>query len=223
MIILNVKGMGMSRSRFGRHTQQLSSNYAPNISESLCALIDNLKSICAKQNVDLILLNNLIVDFYRKTIKLLTSNNHMEQEITSLEFNLQASSSILPDSPLSELSTLLTTTGSPHEAIKLPDCILIFFCVLFEIKINSTDLQLNKVINDFEQFVKFVEEKVLKKNKFVQILKIGIYFKCLRNILEKKLIRDDPYDKRITDLMRSSSLHSNSTRTKPENSSRMSS
>ncbi len=33
----------MTRSRYGRHTERISSNYVHNISESLCSLIEELK------------------------------------------------------------------------------------------------------------------------------------------------------------------------------------
>lgn len=206
--------MAMNRSRFGRHTQQTSSNYSPNISESLCCLINNLKIVYTNQSISLNMLSNLILDFYRKTTSLLTSPNESKDD---LEFSLQevsssssSTGSILPDSPLSELSYLLTnnTNNDRHQEeqlniIKLPNSFLVMFCVLFEIKISSSDLELTQLINQSEQFLRLVDEKILQSNKFVPILKIGIFYQCIRPLIEKSFIKDDPVLKRITDLMRS--------------------
>ncbi|CAF0795306.1 unnamed protein product [Brachionus calyciflorus] len=191
-------GMGMSRSRFGRHTTQAGSNYAPNISESLCSLITNLKQTCLKSKIDFSILNNLIVDFYRKTIKLLQSSNSIEEEITNLEFSLQV------DSPLSELSYLINQ--NKPSLVKLPDCVLVLFCVLFDINISSADKRIQNTIIEFNYYLQMTEEKILKTNQFVLILKIGLFFKVLRHLLTQNnpsVLKDDPFDKRITDLMRS--------------------
>ncbi|RNA18671.1 peroxisome proliferator-activated receptor alpha [Brachionus plicatilis] len=192
-------GMGMSRSRFGRHTGQLGSNYAPNVSESLCSLVANLKQICLKSKIDLLILNDLIVDFYRKTKKLLTASNSVEEQITNLEFSLQV------DSPLSELSYLINQTKPMStQCAKLPNCLVVLFCVLFDIQINSADEKQQRMVNDFGNFLQKIDEKILKTNQLVLILKIGLYFKIINHLLTNlSMTKDDPYDKRITDLMRS--------------------
>ena len=192
-------GMAMSRSRYGRHTSQLGSNYAPNVSESLCTLVVNLQQICLKSKINLSILNDLIVDFYRKTKKLLTASSSIDEQITNLEFSLQA------DSPLSELSYLINQTKSTtSQCLKLPNCLVVLFCVLFDIQINSADERQQLMVNDFVNFLQKVDEKVLRKNQLVLILKIGLYFKIINNLLNNlSLTKDDPYDKRISDLMRS--------------------
>ena len=258
--------MGMSRSRFGRHTEKLCTNYAPNIAESLCTLMNNLKLNCYKQTINLEFLNNVIIDFYFNALNLLAIKNNSDEEIQHITQNssnssnttmynnlnentnsssLNSSSSYASTSILSELSTILKTsnmnstpdnsnpssyitndssfnglynnnasitTATPNNSkqIILPDCVIILFCVFFGINIdkyllfNSTsNFKLNKIISDYEEFIRFTEEKLLKKNKLMPLLRIGLFIKIMRLLLESKLIKEDLHDKRITDLMRS--------------------
>lgn len=192
-------GMAMSRSRYGRHTSQLGSNYAPNVAESLCSLVANLQQICLKSKIDLTILNDLILDFYNKTKKLLTASNSTEEQITNLEFSLQI------DSPLSELSYLINQTKNVSvQNLKLPACLVVLFCVLFDIQINAADQKQLAMVNDYTIFLHKIDEQILKKNQLVLILKIGLYFKLLNDLLtDLPSTKEDPYDKRITDLMRS--------------------
>lgn len=90
-------GMAMSRSRFGRHTNQLESTYCPNLSETLIGLMQNLNNTCLNSNIDLTILNNLILDFYNKILKVL--------ENVRIDFSL------------SEFSSLFSQANT----IKLPD------------------------------------------------------------------------------------------------------
>ena len=237
--------MGMSRSRFGRHTEILSENYAPN-TDSLCSLLNNLKLNCYKQSCTLEFLNNVILEFYYNSLNLLAiKNNQNEDEDSTLEtnnnsiFNSQndnsssfnSSSSFTKNSTLSELSSLLKTSKmtpetsssassscapssesllSQSKTVILPDCVIILFCVLFEINIdkyllfNTTyNFKINKIISDYEQFLHFTEERLFQKKKLAPLLRIGLFIKIMRLLLESKIIKEDLQDKRITDLMRS--------------------
>ena len=57
---------------------------------------------------------------------------------------------------------------------------------------------------DLENCFGFIKRAILQNNEFVPMLKIGLFLKVLRVLFESEpMLREDPVDKRITDLMRS--------------------
>ena len=194
--------MSMTRSRYGRHTERISSNYVHNISESLCSLIEELKTSVKLKNIDFNHLNDLIVNFYLKSKQILKNINTNED--SSDASNLSISS----NSPLSELSSILTSSSTSTESysteITLPNSFIILFCVLFDLKSKlMLDNHFEVISNEYEYFIHFVKEKILIDNEFGLMLRIGVFIKCLRVLLETKPTKDDLIDKRLSDLMRS--------------------
>jgi hypothetical protein len=247
-------GMSMSRSRFGRHTQRTGSMYPSNTAESLTKLMESVKQeIFHKNNTTNIeflnYLNEIIIDFYERSLKLLTKNQKSINENSSF-FTLSkarsynnlfktspSSSQSSMSSSLSEISSLITSnsTRSSFErmnntdnnvifneanSIKLPECVLVFFCVLFEINIHFMNARLIRVKRNYENFLKSKIDLILKKNKFAELLKIGLFIKSIDSLLnnnnnnfcndiknqmqqQQQLQINDSFDKRLTDLMRS--------------------
>jgi hypothetical protein len=201
LIIKNL-GMSMTRSRYGRHTERISSNYVHNISESLCSLIEELKTSVKLKNIDFIHLNDLIVNFYLKSKQILKNVNTNEDSSDASNLSINS------NSPLSELSSILTSSSTPIESysteITLPNSFIILFCVLFDLKSKLIlDNHFEVISNEYEYFIHFVREKILIDNEFGLMLRIGVFIKCLRVLLETKPTKDDLIDKRLSDLMRS--------------------
>lgn len=191
--------MSMSRSRFGRRTKPATSNYQPNISESMGQLVKQLNTTIDKRHINLAYLNDLIVDFYSKSIRVLKNvddSSGQDSDISNVTFT--------SNSPLSELSSMIPTSpDSFTKEIFLPNSIIILFCVLFDLKRKLVDYHLySTIFQDYEDFVDFIKSNILLENEFSQMLKIGIFIKVLRIIFEIKPTKEDPVDKRISDFMR---------------------
>ncbi len=186
----------MTRSRYGRHTERISSSYLPYTSESLCSLIDKLKGFVKLKSITFDCLNELTVNFYLKSIKLL-ENVNTDTDSGNLRLPCEP--------PLSEISSIISSPSYYSNEIQLPNSILILFCVLFNLKaklaFNFT--QFDEIFKEFEYFVQFVRINILLGNEFGPMLRIGIFIKVLRIILEAKPCKNDIIDKRVTDLMRS--------------------
>ncbi len=225
--IFDFEGMSMTRSRFGRQPQQeSSSNYTPNLSESLCKLLSDIKtSLLTNGNNELQDLNTYIMDFYEASLKLLfsecgtdkvastssgqyesSSGGSLASSPYSSSFSSQSSTNIT--TPLSELTSSIKAAAgnsSFKERLSLPECIFVLFCVLFDIQINEYQSapRVNKIVNEYLDHVRLIQELVLGKNEFLVIFKIGLFIKVLRMLFETKPAKNDIYDRRITDLMRS--------------------
>jgi hypothetical protein len=215
-------GMSMNRSQYGRHTQKQSSNtsYAPNLTEPLRDMITSIKQKCLDQKLSLSDLAHLIADFYINGLKLLSSNNESINNdlIDELSMLQNVSANSLNSSPtnsqsLSQISAMIKSNSAQHcnpqpqSSVLLPRSIAILFCVLFDLTIkfnNENDSDAQHCLNDFKHFVHFVQETVLtRQNQLTDLLKIGLFFKCIRTLLERVPKNDDQFDKKITDLMRS--------------------
>lgn len=156
-------------------------------------------------------------------------NNLLQTSPTSSQSSISSS--------LSEISSLITSNStrssferinntensniiySETSSIKLPECVLVFFCVLFEINIHFMNGRLSRVKRNYENFLKSKIDLILKKNKFVELLKIGLFIKSIDSLLDKNnnnfcydsknqlqqqhIQASDSFDKRLTDLMRS--------------------
>lgn len=231
--------MSMSRSRFGRHTEKLSTNYAPTNTESLNSLLANLKLKYKNQSYNLEFLNNVVLDFYFNSLNLLAIKNNQDEDLetdnnsqfqsqndNSSSFN--SSGSFTNNSTLSELSSILKTSKSTPETssstplahipsnestfnqnrtIILPDCVIILFCILFDINIGAYSslqkLKIENIKSDFCKFLTFTQDRLFQKKTLSEMLRIGLFIKIMRLLLESSIIKDDLHDKRITDLMRS--------------------
>ena len=176
-----MKGMSMSRSRYGRHTERETSAYLPNITESLCLMVEQLKESLAKKLITLGYLNELILDFYAKVLKLLniftdeTANNR----------------------------TPCAYEYSPNQT-PLPNSVLVLFCVLFNLNTGPIkESFLHEILIDYENFLGFIKRNILLNNEFVPMLKIGLFVKSMRVLFEAEPCKEDHIDKRVTDLMRS--------------------
>jgi hypothetical protein len=109
-------------------------------------------------------------------------------------------------STLTELSSVAQNT---NQIIKLPNSVIVLFCVLFGLNIDkylfytlfTVDKQ-TTIVKEYEEFIRFTEEEILHKNKFVPILRIGLFIKIMGLLMEKEIIKDDVKDKKIADLMR---------------------
>jgi hypothetical protein len=189
-----IVGMSMSRSRYGRHTDNMSTNgtYSTNISDSLCALVTTLKSnlhMCKDSNQ----FNDLIIQFYSNSLELLNKLDSSNPKSNDLIFNNASDN---------RLHKFL-----PNEHFKLPNSVLILFCVLFNLKfyINAINSDLNQILNEYEVFLQFVNENVLHKNEFGLILKIGLFLKMMLNLFARKKVDQESnalLEKRLNDLMR---------------------
>ena len=114
--------MSMARSRYGRHTERETSSYLPNISESLCLLVEELKTGTRHRNTTFEMLNEQIVDFYFKALNKLKKSGGWDE---------------MNDEMNDEMSEA-TSIGVEGGGIKLPRCMVALFCFLFEIRIGGS-------------------------------------------------------------------------------------
>jgi len=169
----------MARSRYGRHTERETSSYLPNISESLCFLVEELKTANLNSSTTVELLNEQIVEFYFEALKKLKKSDGCEYE----EMNDEA-------------------VGGGRGDIKLPMCMIALFCFLFEIRISGNYFV--EILVELQNCFGFIKRAILQDNEFVPMLKIGLFLKVLRILFETEpMSKEDAVDKRITDLMRS--------------------
>ena len=189
-------GMSMTRSRYGRHTERETSSYLPNINESLSYLVEQVRTKFNQQIQSMAVLNDLIVEFYFKSIKLLkiieTSEEDLGIDLTFFNTDFM------------DFSTSRVPEDVASHKIILPKCIILLFCFLFEMSPEFiNDPYFVEILIDFRNFLNFIQQHILFENKFVQMLKIGLFIKTLRILFEDDPTKEDPIDKRITDLMRS--------------------
>lgn len=174
----------MGRSRYGRHTEPEVSQYQPNITDSLHHQIEQLKVRVKDKLLSFELLNDLILDFYIQSVHLLKLSEQDERSDSSCD-------------PLQSLQSF-------PQKIVLPHCIILLFCLLFDVNVDFLCNEASKeILNDYRKFFMFIKQNVLQNNEFVVMLKIGLYLKVLRVLFETELLKEDLIDKRLNDLMRS--------------------
>jgi hypothetical protein len=148
----------------------------------------------------------MINEFYYNSIKLLDDIVENDEEEDSNDGSNPKAKNYYGANTLTELSS---AAQNGHQIIKLPNSVIILFCVLFGLSIDkylfytlfSVEKQ-NTIIKEYEEFVRFTEEEILHKNKFVPILRIGLFIKIMALLMEKEIVKDDVKDKKIADLMR---------------------
>jgi hypothetical protein len=194
--------MGMSRSRYGRHTEKSITDYSINTSESLCSLLNELKRTPNGFN-SFLAISDVILDFYRRALAFLKPTNceKSSEEMEAADFN-----------PFINSSTQNGMYQSlQSEKMSLPTCVIVLFCVLFEIPLPVKNNFINEMINDYSLFIDIVqkEKRYLKGNPLVTLLRIGLFIKVLRVLFKNNFesLKEDLYDKRITDLMRAEFTH----------------
>lgn len=107
----------------------------------------------------------------------------------------------------SEVVMVLRTESQIEDVpdnVKLPECVLVLFCVLFNI--NSPVLYSNQpMVQEFLRHVETITERMFKNvGEFSEIFRIGLMIKLLRVLLEKKPVSGvDPCEARINDLIKS--------------------
>jgi hypothetical protein len=204
--------MGMSRSRYGRYTHiSAPQSYSENANEKLCTLLDTLKMRIQQQqfnqqSLQLAFLKSEIYEFYSKCLQLLTPSPQSSTSSSPSTGPSTSCSSSSNESILSNSNDIIYPNSISlvkiNQQSPIPDSIIVFFCVLFDIPIGFLD----NLKKEFEYFVGFLKEKVLKEIEFKDIIKIGLFIKLLRFMLiddSGRDLIDDPHNKRITDLMRS--------------------
>lgn len=113
-------------------------------------------------------------------------------------------------STLTELTSLINNETrsrivqlEKNDDRKLPEFVVAFFCVLFEIETDASE-RFEDLKREFREDVTLIKEVILKDIVFKDIIKIGIFIKLLRLLIfDEAEIINDSYNKRITDLMRS--------------------
>lgn len=114
--------MSPYRSRYGRHTEKLSNMYSPhiNINGSLCSVLKQIKSENNLDNQNTYLdissdaefLNSLIIDFYSKSLSLLSSSTNSKQLVKS-EYSDASHFELNENRHLQATSTSTTSPSNP--------------------------------------------------------------------------------------------------------------
>ena len=207
--------MSMSRSQYGRYCERtVTITYSADIGGSLCALLSNLKSESGLKVVNsktLPLLNDTIMEFYSRALELLLSPSQLETEDS--------------DSKESDQDQNQTNRQSKETDVFLPKSMLLLFCFLFDIEIYAEEAvgyadsafmskrdrswfmresKYEEILAEYKEFIRFIEETILEKKAIFLTLKIALFLKSMRVLLENNLLKaNPPYDKRISDFMKS--------------------
>lgn len=192
-------GMAMSRSRFGRHTEKLATNYTPNLTESLITQLNNTKYKWSsiQSQPDFFYLNQIILEFYNEIIKTLALNNNNHADISEEMLKLPVSYQ-----QASIINSISIIQYNNYDQQILPNPIIILFAVLFDINIDMFSF-LSNIQKEFSFQVQSMENRLIDNKNFNMIFKIGIFIKILRSLFVAQSSSTNPFDKQINDMLRS--------------------
>ena len=121
-------------------------------------------------------------------------------------------------------SMYATPSRKNKMAVTLPKSMIMFFCYLFDIEIHAEESvcysdsaikskrdiswfmkesKYKEILAEYKEFSRFIEETILEQREIFPTLKIALFMKAMRVLLENNFLKEDSYDKRISDLMKS--------------------
>ena len=101
---------------------------------------------------------------------------------------------------------------------------LLLFCFLFDIEIHAEEAvsysdsafiskrdmswfmresKYEEILTEYKEFIRFIEETIMEKKAIFLTLKIALFLKAMRVLLENNMVKANPYDKRISDFIKS--------------------